>query len=73
MNKIFLDELEPHLWCNGSGVFALTAVDRGFESRFGQTKDYEIGMCCFSAKHAAVRNQVKSGFILRVLQRCDEQ
>ena len=28
---------------------ALSAVDRGFEPRSGQTKDYTIGMCCFSA------------------------
>jgi len=27
-------------------------VNRGFEPRSGQTKDYEIGICCFSAKHA---------------------
>jgi hypothetical protein len=25
----------------------------------GQTKDYKIGMCCFSAKHAAVRKKSK--------------
>ena len=31
------------------------AVDRGFEPRSGQTKDYKIGICCFSAKHAALR------------------
>ena len=36
-------------------VLAWNAVDRGFESRSGQTKDYEIGICCFSAKHAALR------------------
>ena len=29
-------------------VHASSAVDRGFELRSGQTKDY-IGMCCFSA------------------------
>jgi hypothetical protein len=23
--------------------------------RSGQTKDYQIGICCFSAKHAALR------------------
>ena len=28
-----------------------SAVDRGFESRSGQTKDYIIGLCCFSVKH----------------------
>jgi len=26
--------------------------DRGFEPQSGQTKDYKIGCCCFSAKHA---------------------
>jgi hypothetical protein len=25
-----------------------SAVDRGFESRLGQSKDYKIGICCFS-------------------------
>jgi hypothetical protein len=34
-----------------------SAVDRGFEPRSGQTKDYKIGICCFSAKHAAVRSK----------------
>ena len=28
-------------------VFALSAVDRGFEPRLGQTKYFEIGICCF--------------------------
>jgi len=32
-----------------------SAVDRWFEPRSGQTKDYEIGTCCFSAKQAALR------------------
>ena len=36
---------------------AFSAVDRGFEPRSGQTKDYQIGMCCFSAKHAALRRK----------------
>ena len=31
-----------------------SAVDRGFELRSGQTKYYEIGICCFSAKQAAL-------------------
>jgi hypothetical protein len=39
--------------------FASSAVDRRFESRSGQTKDYKIGMCCFSAKHAALRSKNK--------------
>ena len=32
-----------------------SAVDREFEPRSGQTKDYEIRICCFSAKHTALR------------------
>ena len=33
-------------------VLATSALDREFEPRSEQTKDYKIGMCCFSAKHA---------------------
>ena len=40
-------------------VLASSAVDRGFDPRSGQTKDYEIGICCFSAKHAALRSKNK--------------
>ena len=40
-------------------VLASSAVDRGFEPRSGQTKDYEIGICCFSAKYAALRRKSK--------------
>jgi hypothetical protein len=40
-------------------VLASSAVDRGFEPRSGQTKDYKIGICCFSAKHAALRRKSK--------------
>jgi hypothetical protein len=40
-------------------VLASSVVDRGFESRSGQTKDYKIGMCCFSAKYAARRRKSK--------------
>ena len=43
-------------------------VDRGFEPRSGQTKDYKIGFCCFSAKHAALRRKRKTGcFGIRIL------
>ena len=38
-------------------VLTSSAVDRWFELQPGQTKDYEIGMCCFSAKHAALRRK----------------
>ena len=40
-------------------VLALSAVDRGFESQSGQTKDYKIGICCFSTKHAALKRKSK--------------
>jgi hypothetical protein len=43
---------------NVSGI-ASGVVDRGFEPRSGQTKDYEIGICCFSSKHAALRRKSK--------------
>ena len=44
-------------------VLASSAVNRGFEPWLGQTKDYEIGICCFSTKHAALRkkNKTESG------------
>ena len=40
-------------------VLTSSVVDRGFESWLGQTKDYEIVICCFSAKHASLRNKSK--------------
>jgi hypothetical protein len=40
-------------------VLVSSAVDRGFEPRSDQTKDYKIGICCFSAKHAALRRKSK--------------
>jgi hypothetical protein len=40
-------------------VFASSVVDRGFEPRLGQIKDYEIGICCFSGKYAALRGNSK--------------
>ena len=40
-------------------VLASSAVDRGFEPRSGPTKDYKIGICCFSANHAVLRRKSK--------------
>jgi hypothetical protein len=40
-------------------VLASSVVDCGFEPRSGQAKDYKIGICCFSAKHAALRRMSK--------------
>ena len=38
-------------------MVASSAVDRGFESQLGQTKDYKIGICCFSTKYAALMSK----------------
>jgi hypothetical protein len=40
-------------------LLASSVVDRGFEPWSGQTKDYIIGICCFSARHAALRSKSK--------------
>ena len=34
-------------------------IDYGFKSLSVQTKDHKIGICCFSAKHAASRSKCK--------------
>jgi hypothetical protein len=41
------------------GVLAPSVVDRVFEPRSGQTKNYKIGMCCFSTKHTTLRSKSK--------------
>ena len=40
-------------------VLASSVVDREFEPQSHETKDYKIGICCFSAKHAALRRKSK--------------
>ena len=40
-------------------LLASSVVDRGFEPRLDHTKDYKIGMCCLSAKHATLRRKSK--------------
>ena len=40
-------------------MLASSAVDSGFGPWSGQTKDYEIGICCFSAKHTTLRGKSK--------------
>ena len=41
-------------------VLTSSAVNRRFEPRSGEIKVYKIGICCFSAKHAALRSNYKS-------------
>ena len=40
-------------------MLASSAVDCGFEPRSGPTEEYKLGMCCFSAKQAALRSKSK--------------
>ena len=40
-------------------VLASNAIDCGYELRSCQIKDYKIGMCCSSAKNAALRRKSK--------------
>jgi hypothetical protein len=40
-------------------MLASIVVDHGFEPRSSQTKDYKVGICCFSAKHATLRRKSK--------------
>ena len=40
-------------------LLASDPVDHRVESRSDQTKDYVIGICCFSSKHAALRRKSK--------------
>jgi hypothetical protein len=44
--------IKLHRWM--VSVLASSAVDRWFELRSGPTKDYEIGIEDFSAKHAII-------------------
>jgi hypothetical protein len=43
-------------------VHTSRTVDRGFDPRYGQTKVYETGICCFSAKHSSLRRKSKYWF-----------
>jgi len=42
-------------------VHVSSAENRGFRTRSVQTKDYEIDICCFSAKHEVLRR--KTGWV----------
>jgi hypothetical protein len=42
-----------------ASVLSSCAEDRVFDPRSGQTKDYRICICCFSAKHASLRRKCK--------------
>jgi len=43
-----------------------SAVDRELKSQSELNKDYEIGICCFSAKHTALRGENKDWLALNL-------
>ena len=44
-------------------LLASSVVNRGFEPRSGHTEDNKIGICCLSAKHAALRSKSKDWLV----------
>ena len=48
-----------HICCVMVSMLASSVVNRGFKPQSGQTKDYKIGICCFSDKHAAFMRKSK--------------
>ena len=57
-------------------VLASSAIDCGFEPQSDQIKEYEIGMCCFSAKHTALRRKSKNSLDRNqdnVSEKCNEK
>jgi hypothetical protein len=55
MNAV--DKKKPRIGGVMISVLASSSVDRRFESRLGQTIDYKIGICCFSANHTVLRSK----------------
>jgi hypothetical protein len=46
------------------------AIDRGFDPRSAQTKDYKIGICCFSTKHAALIKEKEQRLVGSESEKC---
>ena len=59
--KILFVFIQLEMSASVVGVLALEAVDRGFEPHSGQIKDYEICICCFSAKDEILRRKSEVG------------
>ena len=75
--SFFLDNKQPGGDGTGKSIFSsnringvmvsVLAASQGFEPRSGRTKDYEIVICCFSAKHVE-RERAKTGwFGIRIM------
>ena len=61
MFQIHLKEMRPwlFLYCAISRKWEPHRCHRGFQPRQVQSKDYKIGISCFSAKYAALRSKSK--------------
>jgi hypothetical protein len=44
-------------------VLPSSVTDRGFENLAGQSKDKQIGSCCFSAKRASLRSLMSKDWL----------
>jgi hypothetical protein len=44
-------------------VLPSSVMDRGFENLAGQSKDKQIGSCCFSAKRASLRSLMSKDWL----------
>ena len=52
-------------------VILSSVVELGFDPRSVNTKDYKHGICCFSAKYATLRSNIKTGWLgIRVMEQC---
>jgi hypothetical protein len=60
MGTLHFSEIKYALLLQMVSVLASSKIDRGFEPRSGKTKDYNIGICYFSAKYAALRIKSKT-------------
>ena len=59
LKMCFLHDLYNYIGSVMVSVLTSSTVDCGYEPRSSQTKDYEIGICCFSARHTALWGKSK--------------
>ena len=62
MHYLDISKILNHIVGVMVSMLTSSVVDRGFEPRSGQTNDYKIGICCFSAKHTVLRRKSKDWF-----------
>ena len=62
--SIIYNNIYYRIGCVMVNVIVSSVVYRKFEPRSGQTKDYTIGICCFSDMHTAFRGErAKTGLL----------